>query len=317
MPDPLPAPAITFHRAGPLLAAGEADDTKDPCPVFDGKQWHIYGSKGSNDVLVGILHATAPTPNGPWKFEENAITHGIKNPHACAPGVIFDKGMFHMFLQTDYDQLGSRIEYLRSEDGKNFFLVNTALEPIPNGREAGIYDSHPALIDGKCYFVYSGFPKVGHGDIYLAESSTNTWEGPWKRLGTILTHEEVPFHNQHENPDYEWGLEGAQLAQLPSGIILLTAVCFLPEGKRGYRQRVFLALASNILGPYKTIGPILNPSSEEWEAAENGHATTLVDNNNLRIFYQGRNLKGYWRYGVAEAKTQDLEAIAKEVLAKT
>lgn len=313
----MPTSSLPFHRTGPLLQTETIDDTKDPCPVFDGKTWHIYGSGGSSKNEVwDVLHAKAATIDGPWILDKNSTIHGVAGPHAVAPGVIFDNGKFHMFLQTDCYALGSQVEYLVSEDGENFYHVNTALESIPSTKEAGIYDPHPAIIDGKKYFVYSGFPKVGHGDIYLAESSSNTLEGPWKRLGSILTHEDVPeYHNQHSQPDYEWGLEGAQLTQLPSGVIVLTAVCFLPKGAKGSRQRVFLAVASNILGPYKTIGPILNPSSREWESGENGHATLLIDKENLHLFYQGRSLNGHWRYGRADTKTKNIEALASKVLA--
>lgn len=38
-----------------------------------------------------------------------------------------------------------------------------------------------------------------------------------------------------EHPDYEWGIEGAQLVELPDGRVLLNATCFLPEGRRGNR----------------------------------------------------------------------------------
>ena len=315
MPALIPSSNLAFSRKGPLVSLPEAEDTKDPCPVFDGKTWHIFGSGGSSSTETwAILHATAPTIEGPWEIEEHATLYGVSGPHAVAPGVLYDAGKFHMFLQTDYSALGSKIEYLVSDDGHSFYHVNTALEPLPGTNEAGIYDPHPAIIDGKKYFVYSGFPRVGHGDIYLAKSSGSSWGGPWNRLGAILTHEDVPYHNQHENPDYEWGLEGAQLAQLPSGVIVLTAVCFLPEGKRGSRQRVFLALASNILGPYKHVGPVLNPGSEDWESGENGHATTLIDKDNMRIFYQGRAMNGHWKYGLAEAKTEEIEALASKIL---
>src|SRR5689334_20484834 len=31
----------------PLLEPLSVRDTKDPCPVFDGKKWHLFGSAGS------------------------------------------------------------------------------------------------------------------------------------------------------------------------------------------------------------------------------------------------------------------------------
>jgi hypothetical protein len=88
--------------------------------------------------------------------------------------------------------------------------------------------------------------------------------------------EDIPHHNQSDHEDYEWGMEGAQLIQLPNKKIILNAVCYLPEGVRGIRQRVFFAIADAVTGPYKTLGPILDPDSNSWDSAENGHATALL-----------------------------------------
>ena len=108
---------------------------------------------------------------------------------------------------------------------------------------------------------------------------SDSWFGPWKRLGKILDHSEVPHHNSREHPDYEWGIEGAQLVELPDGRMLLNATCFLPEGARGSRQRVFFAIADKVEGPYQSLGPVLDPG----EPGENGHSTVMVDGNELTL----------------------------------
>ncbi len=317
---------LDIQRSGPLIENSEFLDTKDPCPVFDGKKWHIFGSGGSSEAEIWkILHATSSSVDGPWKLEEPCTLEGLSGPHVAAPGVVYDEGAFHMFIQTEFLGLNGRIEYLNSKDGKTFTFVQTAIQPLQDTLtpeeltaiqekipEAGLYDSHPSIINGQKYLLYSGASEVGRPDIYLVKSTTNTWLGPWQRLrpsrskDAILMHDEVIHHNQRESMDYEWGLEGAQLVQLPSGRIILIAVCFLPEGERGTRQRVFLAVARHILGPYQTLGHILKPN-EGWESGENGHAAAIIHDNTFIIFYQARPQDGNWKYGTAKIDIAQLE----------
>jgi hypothetical protein len=205
-----------------------------------------------------------------------------------------------MFIQTEFMKSGGRAEHAVSNDGFNWVLLAPALLAIPDSGEDGIYDPHPAVIGGNKYLVYSGMPKftkMPQPDVYLARSASNTWFGPWVRVGKILDHEDVPHHNHRDHPDYEWGIEGAQLVELPDGRVLLNATCFLPEGKRGNRQRVFFAVADKVEGPYRTLGPVLQPD----QAGENGHSTVMVLGNELTLFYQSRieSTNHRWRYGIA------------------
>jgi hypothetical protein len=326
---------------GPLYLATRFRDNKDPCPVFDGSTWHIYGSGGS--VLTEtweILHATAPTLEGPWTEHNPIPLHGVHGKSVAAPGVIFDEGKFHMFVQTDCLALNGRVEYLVSEDGWHFEYVDTVLyslrvtkplySDLPTNSElqllqtfpeAGIYDSHPAIIRGEKYLVYSGMAEVGRPNIYLAKSITNKWEGPWARVRphdtkeAILTHEEVIHHNQHDHTDYEWGLEGAQLLELPNGLILLNAVCFLPYGKRGTRQRIFFAASHSVLGPYRTIGPLMNPPLSGWDSGENGHAAAVMKDQKMYLFFQARRAHSErWRLGIIEMDAPKLETYLNSAL---
>lgn len=304
-----------MNRRGPLMETSVFDDTKDPCPVYDGEKWHIFGSGGSSKIEKWqILHATAPTLEGPWKEEAPAIVP-INNPHVAAPGVIFDdkEHVFHMFVQTDFLSLNGTVEHLISFDGYTFQHIGTVLSAIHGSNEACIYDPHPAVIKGELYLTYSGAPAVGRPDIYLAKSATNSWYGPWQRLGKILSHEQVPHHNQHNHPDYEWGLEGSQLIELSNGRVLMNAVCFLPNGPRGTRQRIFFAIAESIEKPFKTLGPIMQPSIGGWDSGENGHATAIFHGGNFHLFYQARPFiqEKYnpWRYGVASCPIEALSQI--------
>jgi hypothetical protein len=311
----------TLARNGPLLLPLTHADTKDPCPVFDGRQWHLYGSAGdSRTEQWEILHAVAPYPGGPWQELMPALLSGLHGPHVAAPSVVFDHAerLFHMFIQTDFMALDTHIVHLISGDGRAFGKRDTALESLPLTAEAGIYDPHAADINGEKYLTYSGCTIVSRPDIYLARSETGTWNGPWKRMGRILAHEHVHHHNQHGHHDYEWGLEGSQLIALPSGLRLLIAVCFLPEEKRGRRQRVFFAVSRNITGPYCTLGPVLQPAFERgWESGENGHAAGIIVGESLYLYYQARSANEAnrpWRYGLAIFPIDGIQKAAEGVL---
>ena len=321
-----------FARKGLILKSDLYWNTKDPCPAFDGTTWHIFGSGGkTGDEVWHILHATAPSPEGPWIEQEASILEVVEGPHVAAPGVIYDQEdrLFHMFVQREFMQLGGTIEHLTSTDGKCFQFRDTSLASLPGTQEAGIYDPHPAIINGKKCFVYSAMERVSHPDLFLAESAGD-WKGPWIRKGKILDHESITHHNQHGQENYEWGLEGSQLVQLPSGNILLNAVCFLPQGRHGERQRVFFAAASQSTGPYYTMGPVIDPLEDEvmpegreewenWESGENGHAAGIVRGDSLYLFYQSRAFspRNRWCYGLAVFKIAEIEKMVAETLKKS
>ena len=285
----------------PLFHPALSEDLKDPCPVFDGETWHMFGSSGNvRSETWSILHATSPDLYGPWT-EHKPIDLRVEGSGVAAPGVIFEAGVFHMFIQTEFMKLGGRCEHAVSNDGFSWVALPSALLAVPGTGEAGIYDPHPASVGGHRYIVYSGmsaFDKVPQPDIYLARSQSQSWFGPWKRVGKILDHAELSHHNSRQHEDYEWGIEGAQLVELPDGRILLNATCFLPEGPRGSRQRVFFAIAADVEGPFRSIGPVLDPG----EPGENGHSTAFVSGTELTLFYQSRRAatNHLWRYGIAK-----------------
>lgn len=310
---------LAFDRKGLMLKSELYWDTKDPCPVFDGKQWHLFGSGGNKTFEHWhILHATAPTAEGPWREDEASILEVVKGPHVAAPGVIYDfeEKMFHMFIQREFLALGGTIEHLASPDGRHFKFLETSLYSVPATDEAGIYDPHPTIIKGEKYIIYSGMKEVTRPDLFLAKSMSSSWSGPWQRLGKIVSHEHIVHHNQHDHSDYEWGLEGSQLIELPSGLLLLNAVCFLPQGSRGQRQRVFFAVAKNPLGPYTTLGPVIEPYGEDWESGENGHAAGVIDGDKFHLFYQSRSFspRNRWCYGLAVFRLAELEEVARNAI---
>ena len=293
----LPSPTIRFPLLQPI---SDLRDVKDPCPVFDGRRWHLFGSAGSTKSETWLIfHATADSPEGPWQ-EQKTIRLELQGSGVAAPGVLHEDGRFVMFIQTEFMREGGTIEYLTSEDGVDWTHRHTALHSIAGSAEHGIYDPHPALIGGERYLVYSGMPQgfPPKPDIYLAKSVTNDWDGPWLRMGKILDHADIEaHHNQPDQHDYEWGIEGAQLVELPNGKVLLNATCFLPGGCRGSRQRVFFAIGEGVAGPFRSLGPLMSPD----EAGENGHSTAFVAGEQLLLCYQARlaSTGHTWRYGIA------------------
>ncbi len=316
-------------KIGPFFISAHFKDAKDPCIVYDFGHdiWHIFGSGGTTETEQWrILHATAHDIGGPWTEQPPTQLLGLEGSHVAAPSVMFDRrdGLFHMSIQEDFTSPNGGIEYLVSpREGAVFSWMKCLLNPLPDSGEAGLYDPHFAEIRGIKYMVYAGMPGrtampidrpfIPQPDIYLAQSESGLWAGPWKRLGKILDHDDIAWHhNKRDNPDYEWGIEGPQLIELPNGKILLNATCFLPEGRRGTRQRVFFALANNPEGPYTSLGPVLSDRDLEWESGENGHATAWIYLDQLYLFYQARSQKrpvpweNNWNYGLAIYNLADL-----------
>jgi len=314
MPDR--SPIAPVRKIGPLLDTESCKDIKDPCIAFDGTLWHLYGSAGTVVTETWeIFHAIAPSIEGPWSEMPRPILRGVHGPHVAAPSVFYDPmdKLFHMAVQKDFMDVGGDIAYLVSADGHIFTKMRTLVKP-KGSVEAGLYDPHLSEISGKKYLVYSGVPATSiegraftpQPDVYLAKSLTDRWAGLWKRVQKILDHDEIEWHhNRRDRVDYEWGIEGPQVVELPGGKVLLNATCFLAEGRFGTRQRVFFALADSVTGPYTSLGPVLLPPEEGWESGENGHASAWVKDNELYLFYQARSKEhehtqsNNWRYGIA------------------
>lgn len=271
-------------------------ELKDPCPVFDGRQWHLFGTGVTAPHAFEVFHATADRLDEPWQLRPPVALEGLLGSCVAAPGAVSDGEDLHLFLQTEYCFLGGRVEHLVSRDGGlTFRHARTALRSLSGTDEAGIYDPHPAVVGSAKLLVYCAFSVVGQPEVHLARSASGTWDGPWERLGPVLRHEDVWCHNQRGSAGYEWGIEGAQLVELPDGRVLLNGVCFLPDEPPGTRQRVFFAVADSPTGPYEILGPVLHPE----RPGENGHASVVVEDDHLVVLYQQRDLTDpLWRLGL-------------------
>lgn len=320
---------VTYR--GLLYEPRRYPDVKDPCAVFDGTLWHVFGTGCGRPGGAEIFHVTAPALSGPWREELPPTVLGADTiRHRCAPGVVAEADRLHLFLQHEFNVLGGHIEHLVSDDGgRTFVRTRTALRSDPRVGEAGVYDPDLAEIAGGRYLTYAAMSVVGQPDLYLARSRRGSWNGPWDRLGCILDHARVPCHNQVGTEDYEWGLEGPQLMEIPGGGVLLTAVCFLTDRPPGHRQRLLLAAAEEPTGPYVVVGAALEPTGPGG-AGENGHGTAVLGDDGLvHLVYQERAGDGLpWRimratiapaelraalHDVAPAERADAVAVAEEL----
>ncbi len=271
-------------------------DYKDPCVVWHDGRWQLFATGGSRGPRYDVVQAAADSLFGPWRWLGSVALNGANGPSVCAPGVISDGDLLHLFIQQAFNMLGSSIMHFVSRDGgRNFFRRPDALPAEPGTSQAGLYDAHPVRIDDGRYLVYSSTSVVGQSELHWARDTGGHWAGPWQRLGALMRETDLPWHNQPEDPDYEWGLEGGQLLGLPDGRVLLNAVGFASGLPRGQRQRVFFALADGVAGPYRQLGPILPPGQLQV-TGENGHASAAVHEDILHLVYQHRATVGRrWR----------------------
>jgi hypothetical protein len=289
---------------------------KDPSVAFDPKNklWHLYFTNThSGQGCVG--HLTSKNIEGKWQEEKPLDLGEFNRCGVEAPGVDFSNGRMHLYIQETHDSPNGNIYWGNSEDGYNFEMKGVALTSDEGTREAGIYDAAIKTINSVAYLLYSAFPFPYvdddgnrfdgiHGDIALARSlEGSNYGSAWEKLGCIISHEDVPFHNQHDDPNREWGLEGGDLLELKDGSVLLIGVCFLKYAEPCHRQRIFVAHAKNMVGPFRIIGLLTNPCND-WGARENGHPCMVKQNGRIYIFTQV--LTSDWRLGLLSVDEEEL-----------
>jgi hypothetical protein len=320
---------LNIIRHGLILEHSDSQpfSYKDPSITFDpiAKIWHMYVTKGHNGwgdekPCLKVGHFTAANIEGPWQEAEGIDLNNFSGPGVCAPAVDYQNGKFYMYIQQTWDKPGGHILWGTSEDGERFKFEGCAVTSVPDTSEAGVYDAAVRILKGTAYLIYSGFPfpyrdssgmeYTGiHGDIYIARSMEGiNYGGQWEKVKPILKHEDVPFHNDHTEPDREWGLEGGDIIELSDGSILLAGVAFLKKGQWGYRQRVFVAHAPSPEGPYRTLGILSHPSND-WGANENGHPCLVRHAGRIYVGIQVK--KDKWNIGLVSLSEEELLNLVK------
>ena len=288
-------------------------EMKDPnIVIIQDDKYMMYASIGrSSDQQWIVGRFVSSNLEGPWQEISPTKITGISGPQMCAPAVIYEqpngKSYWTMYIQTACFIEGGVIAEVVSHDGEIFTEVNSALitkEHVKGDKPIiGVYD--PGISEVKIEeqeglaLVFSGYSRVGSGDLYLSYKTKN--DIAWGQGKLILRQEDVPFHNKPGSDFFEWGLEAGKLIQVSNDLFLLIAVCFLPlpHGFGGKRQRVFFSAASSFYGPYIPIGVAFQPQERETGSGEHGHPDAITVGDDLWIIYQERDGEGapwYLRY---------------------
>src|SRR4051794_40714373 len=76
------------------LGAHHYLELKDPCPVYDGTTWHLFGTGVTAPDSFEVFHATADRLSGPWEFQA-PVPVPFAGSCVAAPGAITDQGRLH------------------------------------------------------------------------------------------------------------------------------------------------------------------------------------------------------------------------------
>jgi len=196
-----------------------------------------------------------------------------------------------MYTQTACFEENGIIAHLDSNDGKIFQMNSTSMDTATCKASGypvvGVYDAGISTIgtgDNEILCMpFSGYRRIGCGDVFLTTRKARA-EGAWTSPVKILDQDEVSFHNKPDSPEFEWGLEGIKILELKPQLFAMIGVAFL-SGNRpiGTRQRVFMAVADSLYGPYKTLGTLF-----DTEIGENGHPDIWLEEELIYIIYQAR-----------------------------
>ncbi len=295
-------------------------EIKDPSVVcLPDETYMMYASVGSSvnqKWIVGRFISNHPA--GPWKEVEPVEFIGLSGPQLCAPAVTYEEtengtGKWVMYIQTACFEDNGVIAEAVSYDGQIFAGVSASLisrDDVEKDKHpvVGVYDVgiSEANVHGeeRLVMLFSGYRKVGCGDIYMSYKNKNDMTSEWSKAKCVLAQEDVPFHNKPGDDNFEWGLEGAKIIQIAPECFLMIGVCFLPlPDALGKRQRVFFSASSSIHGPFIPLGVPFEPQENEFEAGEHGHPDTIVIGNDLWVIYQERKADGqpwHLRYAIID-----------------
>lgn len=300
-------------------------ELKDPCVIsLPTGGYMLYASIGTSVTQtwrVGRFYADAIA--GPWQEQAPVEFTNLTGPQLCAPALHVQNGVIHMYIQTGCFEENTTIVHAISTDSQVFTAdshpVITQFSTLGNTHPVvGVYDAgiSNVMLDTQetTCMVYSAYRRIGCGDMYVTVKDPIT--GNWLRPHPILSQEHVPFHNDPDNPHFEWGLEGGKIDQIAPDLFILIGVCFLPRpaGYDGKRQRIFLAASRSVLGPFVPIGLPFAPSVKHGEI---GHPDTVLDGSNMHILYQERKGNGKpWYFRQASLPIGAIKLVAERKLAR-
>lgn len=307
-------------------------EIKDPSVVqiADGS-YVMYASIGNSITqqwLVGRFSAQHLTDE--WQELEPVEFVDLSGPQLCAPAVTYQAHNGHqhweMYIQTACFEEGGQIVFATSEDGQHFYGQPTPLvtkdnlhstSPVVGVYDVGISEIRLNNQEMLC-MLYSGYRKVGCGDIYASYKSKLDPSSLWSPGERLIAQEDVPFHNHPDYEFFEWGLEGAKLLQLAEDCYLIIGVCFMPKPNTflGQRQRVFMAAANSLSGPFQPIGFPFAPIYNEAHSGENGHPDTVLEPDKIWVIYQERLGNGKpWHLRIACLDRANMQAFITGKLA--
>lgn len=290
-------------------------EIKDPSvlQLKDGS-YLMYASIGNSvhqHWKVGRFHA--PALDTEWTELPAVEFEGISGPQLCAPAVTYEvqpdgTELWTMYIQTACFEEDGVIAVATSTNGQHFSglpqpvitkeSIGASPAPVVGVYDVGISEVRSSDQDLLC-MVYSGYRRIGCGDIYVSYKNKHVQDAEWSKGECLLTQESLPFHNRPDYAHFEWGLEGAKIIQLAEECFVMIGVCFLPKPHQflGSRQRVFLAGARSMNGPYTPLGLPFFPTSANTTHAknvigENGHPDTLITGETLWVIYQERTGNG-------------------------
>lgn len=298
-------------------------EIKDPSVALVNGKWYMYASVGrSRDQQWIVGRFEADNATGTWNEIEQVDFKGIQGPQLCAPAVLYDSrneegGKWKMYIQTACFEENGVIAEASSYDGRIFSSMHASLITSQHSglntkhKVVGVYDAgiSEVTVDGEelLAMIFSGYRKVGSGDIYLTWKRKNDNVADWAPAKLILDQEDVPFHNNPNYEHFEWGLEGGKILQVHNSLFLLVGVCFLPmpKGYEGKRQRVFFAAANALTGPYIPMGTPFPPQTYEHGMGEHGHPDAFINNEEMVVIFQERKKDGdpwHLRYATFDLK---------------
>ena len=302
-------------------------EIKDPTVVETrGGQYLMFASIGNSiEQHWQVGRFISDDPQNGWQELPPVKFQNISGPQLCAPAVTLDeingKEIWTMYIQTACFEENGVIAVAYSEDGETFTGEQNPVVTKDNVQQTvvGVYDVGISEIkhqeqDIVC-MLYSGYRKVGCGDIYMSFKSKS--ESAWSLGEKLLAQEDVPFHNHPDHKEFEWGLEGAKLIQLSDSCYIMIGVCFLPKphSALGSRQRVFIAGSKKMNGPYTPLGLPFIPTQQLHKNGENGHPDTFLKDNNLCVIYQERDGDGQpWYLRFAQFDLKKLENFVNKCL---